>query len=168
MLRAAMFWNGIERLGIPGIKAVWCHEEGGSLLFTVVSIRQMYAGHSKRVGLIADLVSQVKTKYTIVVDEDIDPSNLSQVMWAVVTRADPERAIQILPHCGTSSADITVPPEEKRKWKVTPKPLYSSRAIIDACQPFEWRNEWYPVAKISTELRGQLLKKWEGLFKELC
>ena len=163
-----MFWEGIERLGIPGVKGVWCHEEGGSLLFTVVSIKQMYAGHSKRAGLIADQVAALKTRYTIVVDEDIDPSNLSQVMWAVATRADPERSIQILSHCGTTSADTTVSPAEKRKWKVTPKPLYSSRAIIDACQPFEWKEEWYPVAKISPELRGQLIKKWEWLFKELC
>ena len=163
-----MFWEGLERLGIPGVKGVWCHEEGGSLLFTVVSIRQMYAGHSKRAGLIASQVTPGIGRYTIVVDEDIDPSNLSQVMWAVATRADPERSIQILPHYGTSSTDITVSPEEKRKWKVTPKPLYSSRAVIDACQPFEWKEEWYPVAKISSELRGQLVKKWEWLFKELC
>jgi UbiD family decarboxylase len=167
VMRAAMFWEGLEKLGIPGIKGVWCHEEGGSLLFTVVSIRQMYAGHSKRVGLVANNVTSTIARYTIVVDEDIDPSNLSQVMWAVATRADPERSIQILPHCGTSSTDITVSPEEKRKWKVTPKPLYSSRAVIDACQPFEWKDEWYPVARISSDLRSQLLKKWEWLFKEL-
>ncbi len=167
LMRAAMFWEGLERLGIPGVKGVWCHEEGGSLLFTVVSIRQMYAGHSKRVGLIANNVTSTIARYTIVVDEDIDPSNLSQVMWAVATRADPERSIQILPRCGATSADTIVSPEEKRKTKVTPKPLYSSRAVIDACQPFEWKEEWYPVAKISTDLRGQLLNKWEWLFKEL-
>ncbi len=163
-----MFWEGIEKLGIPGVKGVWCHEEGGSLLFTVVSIKQMYAGHSKRAGMVANLVTLLKTRYTIVVDDDIDPSNLSQVMWAVATRADPECAIQILSHCGTTSADTTVSPEEKRKWKGTPKPLYSSRAVIDACQPFEWKNEWYPVARISSKLRGQLIEKWKGIIKELC
>ena len=168
LMRAAMFWEGLERLGIPGVMGVWCHEEGGSLLFTVVSIRQMYAGHSKRVGLVANNVTSTIARYTIVVDEDIDPSNLSQVMWAVATRADPERSIQILPRCGTTSADTIVSPEEKRKTKVTPKPLYSSRAVIDACQPFEWKEEWYPVAKISSELRGQLIKKWEWFLKELC
>jgi len=168
LMRAAMFWEGLERLGIPGVMGVWCHEEGGSLLFTVVSIRQMYAGHSKRVGLVANNVTSTIARYTIVVDEDIDPSNLSQVMWAVATRTDPERSIQILPRCGTTSADTIVSPEEKRKTKVTPKPLYSSRAVIDACQPFEWKEEWYPVAKISSELRGQLIKKWEWFLKELC
>jgi nicotinamidase-related amidase len=44
--------------------------------------------------------------------------NLSQVMWAVATRADPERSIQILTRCNTSSADTTVSPEEKRKTKI--------------------------------------------------
>lgn len=168
MIRTAMFWNGIEKLGFSGIKGVWCHEEGGSLQFTVVSIKQQSAGHAKRVGLAADLIAQLKTRYTIVVDEDIDPSNLSQVMWAVVTRADPEHAIQILPHCGTSSADTTVPVSEKRKWKTAPKPLYSGRAIIDACQPFEYRHEWYPVCKISDSMQKEISKKWSSLFKELC
>ncbi len=168
MMRSAMFWEGLERMGIPGITGVWCHEAGGSLLFTVVAIRQMYAGHSKRVGLVANNITSTIARYTIVVDEDIDPSDLNHVTWAIATRADPERAIQVLPLCGTTSADTTVSPEEKRKTTVTPKPLYSSRAVIDACQPFEWKNEWYPVARISSELRGQLVDKWEGLIKELC
>jgi UbiD family decarboxylase len=165
MTRSAMFWDNLERLGIPGIKGVWCHDEGGSLLFTAISIRQMYAGHSRRVGLVASQVVSTISRYTVVVDEDIDPSNLSQVIWAIATRCDPERSIQILPHCGTSSADTTVSIEEKRKTKIAPKPLYSSRAIIDACQPFEWKEERYPVAQISPELRGQLIKKWKDLFK---
>jgi 4-hydroxy-3-polyprenylbenzoate decarboxylase len=126
MTRAAMFWEGLERLGIPGIKGVWCHEGGGSLLFNVVSIRQMYAGHSRRVGLVASQISATIGRYTVVVDEDIDPSNLSQVIWAVSTRADPEKSIQILPRCGTSSADTTVSLEEKRRTKGTPKPLRSA------------------------------------------
>ena len=165
--RSAMFWNGLEKMGITGVKGVWCHEQGGSLLFTVISIKQMHAGHAKRVGLAADAIAHLKTRYTIVVDEDIDPANLSQVIWAIATRADPERAIQILQHCGTSSADTTVPPSEKKKWLTAPKPLYSGRAIIDACQPFEWKHEWYPVAKISDKLQADIEKKWASLLKEL-
>ncbi len=167
VMRSAMFWEGLQRMGIPGVKSVWCHECGGSLLFTVVAIKQMYAGHSRRVGFIANNVTSTISRYTIIVDEDIDPSNLNDVMWAVATRADPERSIQIMPWCGASSTDITISPEEKRKTRVTPKPLYSSRAIIDACQPFEWKDEWYPVARISPELRKQLLAKWDTFFKDL-
>lgn len=165
---AAMFWESLERFGIPGIRGVWCHDEGGSWLLTVISIQQMYAGHSKRVGLVASQVASTMSRYTIVVDEDIDPSDLSQVIWAVATRSDPERSIQILPRCAASSAETTIPLNEKRKTKITPKPLYSSRAVIDACQPFEHKDEWYPIARISPKLASQLVIKWEQLFKELC
>ncbi len=167
MTHAAMSWESLERFGIPGIRGVWCHEEGGSWLFTVVSIQQMYAGHSKRVGLVASQVVSMFSRLTIVVDEDIDPSDLSQVIWAVSTRSDPERSIQILSHCGASSAETTIPLNEKRKIKTTPKPLYSSRAVIDACQPFEQKDEWYPVARISPDLKRKLVMKWDRLLKGL-
>ena len=81
-------------------------------------------------------------------------------------RSDPERSIEILRHCRTTSADPAVSPREKRKTKLAPKPLYSSRAVIDACRPYEWKDEFYPVAQVSNELRLQLLDKWGHLFKE--
>jgi UbiD family decarboxylase len=36
------------------------------------------------------------TKYIIVVDEDIDPSNLSEVVWAMATRSRSAQSIDIL------------------------------------------------------------------------
>jgi UbiD family decarboxylase len=165
--RSAVIWESLERQRIPGIKGVWCHEEGGGGLFNVVSIQQMYTGHAREVGLIASQGVATIGRYTVVVDEDIDPSNLSQVIWAIATRADPERSIQILQRCGTSSADTIISPEEKRKVKVAPKPLHGTRAVIDACRPYEWKAEWYPTAQISSDLRASLVEKWDSLFKEL-
>ncbi len=162
--RAAMIWEALDKVGIPGIKGVWAPEEGGSRLINVVSIKQMYAGHSKDAGLIASQSVGSMGKYTVVVDEDIDPADLSQVMWAIATRTDPEHSIQILPHCGSNSADPSIPLAVKR----TGKPLFSSRAVIDACRPWEHKAEWYPIARISAEFRSKLLKKWDSLFKELC
>lgn len=164
---SAMIWGNLEREGVPGIKGVWCHEEGGGTLFNAISIHQMYAGHAMEVGLIAAARVTTVGRYTVVVDEDIDPSNLSQVIWAVATRADPER-IQILKNCRSSSIDTTISPEEKRKWKLAPKPLVASRAIIDACQPYQWKSEWYPSARISPEMRLLMIEKWDSLFKEMC
>jgi len=168
MSRAASIWDRLERFGIPGIQSVWCHEEGGGQLFTVVSVRQMYAGHSKRVGLVTSQANPTGSRYTIVVDDDIDPSNLSQVVWAVVTRSDPERSTHILSGCAASASDPIVPLAQKKKEKGEIKSFYCSRAVIDACQPFEHRNEWYPVAKISPTLREQLLSKWGNTLRELC
>lgn len=167
LLRAENVWDVLEKARVPGVEGVWNHDEGGSILFTAVSIRQRYAGHPMQAGLIASQATGHMGRYTIIVDEDIDPSNLSQVMWAVATRTDPERSIRVLPRCPSGSADPIISPEEKSKTKVAPKPLYGSRCIIDACRPFEWKQEFYPVAQISSGLRSQLLGKWEALFKQL-
>ncbi len=162
--RAATVWESLERFGLTGIKGVWGHEEGGGLLFLVISITQMYAGHSRRVGLVASQVAASSCRYFVVVDDDIDPCDLGQVVWAISTRCDPQRGIQVLPWLGTTSTDTTVSPEEKRKWLAPPRPLYSSRAVIDACQPLEWKRDWYPPARISPELRDSLTEKWQDLF----
>lgn len=165
ILRAARIWEVLETSGIPGVAGVWCHEIAGGALFTVISIQQLYAGQSKQAGLIASQLSN-SGRYTVVVDDDIDPSNLNDVIWALATRSDPARSIEILRHCPTTSADPIVSPEEKRKTKLAPKPLYSSRAVVDACRPFEWKDEFYPVVQVSDELRRQLLDKWGHLFRE--
>ena len=38
-------------------------------------------------------------------DEDIDPSDLNQALWAVETRTDPVRSIQVIERCHTSTRD---------------------------------------------------------------
>ena len=158
-------WTRLEKSGIPGVKGVWCYSEvAGDNLFAVVSIEQLYAGHSREAGLAASQYAHLN-RYTVVVEEDIDPSNLKQVIWAIMTRGKPHEAIQILDRCRSNSSDPTISMEEKRKFKVPPKPLYNSRVIIDACRPLEWKNEWYPVVKISSELREQTMKKWQTTIK---
>ncbi|MFC2122575.1 UbiD family decarboxylase [Bacteroidota bacterium] len=161
---AATVWTTLEKSGIPGIIGVWAPESGGSRLFVVVSIKQLYAGHSMDVGLISAQCVGNLGRYVVVVDEDIDPSDLNQVMWAIATRTKPEQSIQILRHCGASSADPAIPVAAKREHKI----LFGSRAIIDACQPFESKGEWYPISRASSELEGRILKNWAPVFKELC
>lgn len=102
--------------------------------------------------------------------DDIDPSNLKEVIWAITTRGSPHEAIEILHRCRSNNADPTISMEEKRKYKVMPKPLYNSRVIIDACRPLEGKAEWYPVNRISSELRAKTISKWQkvidGLWKK--
>jgi hypothetical protein len=42
--------------------------------------------------------------------------------------------------------------------------LTSSRALIVACRPWEWRDEFPPVNRASETLRGQIQAKWAHLF----
>ena len=165
--QSVVIWNRLESAGIPGIKGVWCYSEAaGAQLFNVVSVEQMYAGHARDVGLLASQNSEI-SRYTIVVEEDIDPSDLKQVIWALVSRSLPDRAIQILHHCGSQTSDPAISPEEKRKYRVAPKPLVASKVIIDACRPLEWKPEWYPIVRISDGLRSEILGKWQAVFTDL-
>jgi len=85
----------LENFGIPGIKGVWSHYTGSGGLFNVISIDQMFSGHAKKVGVIASQYPAEQGGYTVVVEDDIDPSNLDQVLWAMVTRCRFDRQIVV-------------------------------------------------------------------------
>ena len=165
VFRSAMIWDEIEKAGVPDIRGVWCHEAGASRLFNVVSIKQRYPGHSRQAGMIASQCASgvYVGRYTVVVDDDIDPSNLSDVIWAISTRADPHRSIEIVRRSRSSSADPAASPDDKGSEK-NPAAVFTSKAVIDACWPYEWKDRAYPVAQISPDLRRELLKKWAGEF----
>ncbi len=99
IVRSARIWADLERLGIPGVRGVFSFPEAaGGFGATAVSIEQRYAGHAAQT---AALVAQVPagayyTKYIIVVDEDINPTDIHQVLWAMTTRSDPATDIDVL------------------------------------------------------------------------
>ncbi len=162
MSLSATIWNALESCGVPGVTGVWAHEVGGGSLLNVVSLKTAYAGHSKQALIIASEIVQTAGNYTIVVDDDVDPSDLEEVMWAVVTRTDPERAIDILHYCRSNNADPTISLAEKRK----SQHLFTNHALIDACRPYEWKHEYYPIARMSPELRAKLISKWKPILKD--
>ena len=91
-LKAALVWDDLEAAGVPDVRGVWYHEAAGAAyLFLVVAIKQRYPGHARQAGLIATEchAAAYLGRYTIVVDDDIDPTNLNEVLWALCTRSDP-------------------------------------------------------------------------------
>jgi len=168
VFRSAMIWDEIEKAGVPDVRGVWCHEIGGSRLFNVVAIKQRYPGHSRQAGMIASQCGSgvYIGRYTVVVDDDIDVTNLGDAIWAMATRADPERAIEIIRRCRSSSADPAVPPDQKASGD-NPSAVFTSKAVIDACWPYEWKDRAYPVVEVSPELRSRLLSKWAEEFKDI-
>lgn len=160
-LRSAGVWDELEKAGVPGIKGVWLPEPGGARLITIVSIQQMYPGHSRQAGLIASQCHAgiYANRLVIVVDEDIDPTNMDEVLWALCTRADPMEDIEIIRKCWSSPRDPISYPLDAR--------VFNSRAIIDACRPWERRDDFPPVARCSAELRRKTLEKWAKLRVDL-
>ncbi len=159
--RAGAIWYELERLGIPGIKGVWHMRAGGARLINVIAIEQKYAGHAKQVAMAAMSGAEgaYHGRFVIVVDDDIDPSNDEDVLWAVATRCDPATSMEVIHGCWSTSVDPTIPPERKKQGDLT-----NSRAIILACRPYYWRKDFPRVNRASDDLRVRTLEKWPHLF----
>ena len=97
-LRSAIMLRELRGTGIPGITDVQCFAEGGTRLFNAISIDQKYAGHSSQVLHAAASVASAGYfgRIVVVVDDDIDVTDMDDVLWAIFTRMDPERSVDIL------------------------------------------------------------------------
>ena len=153
IVQSGMIWDEIESAGLSGVKSVWCHEAGAVRMFVVVSIEQMHPGHAQQAGmLVAGCHSgNYAGRWVVVVDSDIDPTNLDDVIWAMSTRCDPVADIEYIKRAWSTPLDplLRTPPWE------------STRAIVNACRPWEWRHEFPEVASASPERRQAVEKKWE-------
>ena len=161
---AATLWDQLEKAGAMGIKGVYVHGPGNRVI-GVISLKQSYPGHSRQVGTLAAAFlhgGSCTGRYIITVDEDIDPSNLDEVLWAVSTRVNPQRAITIVPGFLTSGLDPTLSPEERQR-----KELTTAKVFIDACWPFHWKDAIPPIIRSSEELRKQVMAKWKELFQDM-
>ncbi|MCL6624970.1 UbiD family decarboxylase [Alicyclobacillus shizuokensis] len=158
VMRSALLFDALVAAGVPGVESVWAHEIGGARMFTVASIKQRYAGHARQCGHVLSQcgVGAYMGRYSVVVDDDIDPSNLSEVMWAVATRTDPARDIDIIHNAmGSKNDPMSV--------AYTSKAMFSSRAIIDACRPFDHLQDFPPVAQVSARLQDEVRAKWRDV-----
>ncbi|MFC1868114.1 hypothetical protein ACFL0H_08290 [Thermodesulfobacteriota bacterium] len=80
----------------------------------------------------------------------------------MATRCDPATSIDIIRDCWSTPLDPIMPPDKRRDRNFT-----SSRAIINACRPFYWKEHFPRVSRVSEELRGEILNKWKGFFGTL-
>jgi UbiD family decarboxylase len=162
VLRSALLNDELQRVGIPDVAGAWQHEVGGSRLFTVVAIKQRYPGHARQTLHVAAQcrAGAYAGRYTVVVDDDVDPSNLEEVIWAVCTRSDPATSIDIIERSWSTPLDPRIPPERKAAGDFT-----NSRGLIDATRPWEWRDQ-YPALNVPPgEVRQRAFERWRHLLE---
>ena len=137
VMKAGMIWDEVERAGLSSVAGVWCHEFGGARMFNVIAIKQAYAGHSKQAGMAAASCQSGSYLGRFVVVVDED-IDIIRKMWS--GPLDPR-----IPR-GTA---------------------WSSRAVIDACRPFEMIQDFPPVARASRELRAKIEAKFRDILSRL-
>jgi 4-hydroxy-3-polyprenylbenzoate decarboxylase len=149
--RAATIWSNLEAAGVTDVVGAWQHV---SQLMTVVALRQRYDGHAKRAALVAAAHSYM-ARIVVVVDDDVDPSNLADVMWAVATRCEPAEGIDIVRNAWSSALDPRIAPDDKARGVTS-----HSKAIIDACRPFAWQDKFPPTSALSADEAREIEAKW--------
>jgi 3-polyprenyl-4-hydroxybenzoate decarboxylase len=87
------------------------------------------------------------------VDDDIDPENMDQVIYALSFRYQPDRGTQILRRGRDTPLDPSVD---------IPQRGMTSRVIIDATIPYEWKEKPIPI-----ELDKEMVKKVKARWQEL-
>lgn len=95
----------------PEIVDFYLPPEACSYRIAVVSIRKQYPGHAQRImmGIWSYLRQFTYTKFVIVVDDDIDARNWSDVIWAMSTRVDPARDTLVIEHSPIDYLDFSSP-----------------------------------------------------------
>jgi UbiD family decarboxylase len=153
---SAETWDAIERAGFPDIRGVWIptHSRG----IVVIAIAQRYPSHARQVGAFVASTTYMG-RFVIVVDDDVDVTNLDEVMWAVGTRCDPVTSITLMDGMRSSALDPRLPPEKREKRDFT-----NSIAVLDACRPYTWRKSFPVVNRVGQEIRDAVEKKWAALF----
>jgi len=159
VMKAGMIWDEVERAGLAGVQGVWCHEAGGARMFNVISIRQAYAGHARQAGFLAASCQSGSYlgRFVVVVDDDIDPTNLFEVVWAMCTRCEPTEDIDFIRKAWSGPLDPRIP-----RGTTT-----NSRAVIMACRPYERIAEFPAVAEASQEQLARVAAKFRDVLASI-
>ena len=149
--RAASIWSQLEADGVTDVTGAWQHV---AQLMTVVALRQRYAGHAKRAALIAAAQSYMG-RIVVVVDDDVDPSNLADVMWAITTRSEPSEQVDIVRGAWSSALDPRIAPDARARGETS-----HSKMIIDACIPFGMKDTYPRTSALSHDEARAIEAKW--------
>ncbi|MDQ0380462.1 UbiD family decarboxylase [Amycolatopsis thermophila] len=153
VMKSAMIHDELAATGVPGVVKAWAHESGGGRLFIAVSVEQRYPGHARQVAHLAAHcpAAAYMNRYVVVVDADINPADPDEVIWAMSTRSDPGQDIEVLRQTWGSRLDPL--------W-TEGTPARNTRAIIDACRPFERLGSFPRVARSEPEFLREIERKW--------
>ncbi|MBI4444073.1 MAG: UbiD family decarboxylase [Acidobacteria bacterium] len=155
IVHSARIWADLEKLGVPGIQGIFSFPEAlGGFGSIAISIEQRYPGHASQVAALAAQVPSGAycSKYIIVVDEDVDCSDIHQVLWAMSTRSDPETDIEVLRSTWSTYLDPTKNPPEERPW--------GSKALINACKEHKHLKQFSKRSRLRREVYERLVARW--------
>jgi len=157
-LSAANVWLTLEKAGVTDVHGVW---EYTIRYLTVISIKQKYGGHAKRAAMaLLGSTYGYHRRFVIIVDDDIDPSNIDDVLWALSTRCDPATAINVITEAWSTPLDPRITPDARAQRNFT-----NSVAVINACKPYHWKDQYAKTCYFTDEVRKKTYEKWKEVLR---
>lgn len=143
----------LMRLQLPEVRDICMPAEGIFHNLILISIRKSYPGHARKVmHAIWGLGQAMFSKCIVVVDEDVDVQNVSEVAWKALNNIDPERDIQFVmgPVDSLDHASRLL--------------NYGSKMGVDATK--KWPQEgftrrWPDVIKMTPEVQKRVDELWK-------
>src|ERR1043166_4689880 len=158
IMRSARILDDLERIGVPGVIGAYAHPAAASGWgIVVVSKQQQYAEHAAQVlALTAQCpAAAYYTKWIIAVDDDVDPTDMNEVMWALSTRCHPAEDIDIIRKTWSTGLDPSQVEMERRP--------YGSKALIDACKPHRYLKEFPQPTLLRRHVHERGAARWSQL-----
>ena len=89
------------------------------------------------------------------VDEDVDPSDFNDVLWALSTRCHPSEDIDILRNTWSTGLDPSRFPPEMRP--------YGSKVLINACKPHQQMKDFPLSTLLRKSVHDRVRERWTEL-----
>jgi 4-hydroxy-3-polyprenylbenzoate decarboxylase len=143
----------LMRMQLPEVRDIAMPAEGVFHNLILVAIRKSYPGHARKVmHAIWGLGQAMFSKCIVVVDEDVDVQNYSEVAWKALNNIDPERDIQFV-----------LGPVDSLD-HASRLPNYGSKMGIDATR--KWSGEgfmrpWPDVINIPPDVKRRVDELWQ-------
>jgi 2,5-furandicarboxylate decarboxylase 1 len=129
--RESVLYKRVKQ-SVPSVKAVHMPMSGICRFTAYVQIKKEYDGEGKLAALAA-LAADPFVKLAVVVDHDIDINNDSEVLWAIATRTQPDKATFFVQDAAVSRLD----PASYSIWSRWEKDTMNTKWAIDATMPIE-------------------------------
>src|SRR5262249_35636600 len=142
-------------VSLPGLRAIHLTDGGCGYFNAVASIEKRFEGYGKMMAMAILGTWGARTiKTLILVDADVDPYNPTEVQWAVATRMQPERDVEIMKQVTGVILDPSIPREDRLSGASR-----TSKMIIDATKHDAATYEIEVVPRASVFER--VVREWE-------
>jgi len=158
IMRSARILDDLERIGVGGVVGAYAHPAAASGWgLVVVSLQQQHAGHAAQVLALAAQcpAAAYYTKWIVAVDDDVDPTDINEVLWALSTRCNPADDLDLLRNTWSTGLDPSQFPPEARP--------YGSKVLINACKPHRHIRQFPQTTLIRRKVYERVAARWDEL-----